>query len=167
MADGANPLKSNYFFREVIVLKKILLFKYLPANIDAGLLALRIIAGTSIFLKHGIEKLFHFSETAALMASRHHFVAAIGLTGSVLCAAFADVICAALIVAGLATRWSALISLLNLLVAWVVVLQMPYFSNSPVGQATHGEMIVAYSAAMIMLVCAGGGKYSIDSFLDK
>lgn len=147
--------------------KKILLFKFIPANIDAGLLALRLIAGTSIFLKHGVEKVFHFSETAALMASRQHYLAAIGVTPSVLCAAFADGICTVLLVFGLATRWAALLALINLLVAWVVVLKMPYFNTVPFAQATNGEMIVAYIAAMMMLVFAGGGKYSIDSFLDK
>ena len=136
----------------------------MPSNIDAGLLALRLVACISLLTKHGWEKLFHYSDTYAKMADHHTYVAAIGITASLLCAAFADGICTTLMIVGLASRWAALVSLINLLVAWVLVNQMAYFNGPAAG---HGEMIVAYSASMLILIFAGGGKYSIDRLLDR
>jgi putative oxidoreductase len=145
-------------------LKKLLLAKSVSANVDAGLLALRLIAPTSIWLKHGYEKLFDFPGVYEKMAAHHTYVMALGITPSLLCAAFADGILTVLMIIGLGTRWAAFFSLINLAVAWVVVNHMAYFSGPAAG---HGEMIVAYIATVVALMLAGGGKYSIDHLLDR
>jgi putative oxidoreductase len=150
--------------------KKLLLFKFAPANIDAGLLALRIVACVSIFIKHGYVKLFHFSTEAAAMNSRGHAAPLLGITLTVLIAAFGDGFCSLLMLLGFATRWAALYMLGVLSVAWGMALHFAYFPGTPgtdYATATHGEMIVAYCASMLLLVCAGAGRYSIDRLLDK
>ena len=149
------------------MIKKLLLFKFAPVNVDAGLLALRIIACASIFIKHGYPKLFHFSDAAAAMASRNHAAPFIGITLTALIAAFGDGICTVLMFFGLATRWAALYMFCVLSVAWGMAQHFAFMPGPDAALVTHGEMIVAYCASMLLLVFAGGGKYSIDGLLDK
>lgn len=142
--------------------KKLLFMKFIPQSSDAGLLVLRIIACGSLFLKHGAEKIFSYSAVYQKMADHHTYVAALGITPSLLCAAAADGICTVLIIVGLFTRWAAVASLLNLVVAWSMVNHFAFFG--PTGG--HGELIVAYIAAMTALVIAGAGDYSVDHRID-
>lgn len=129
--------------------------RFIPASQDAGLLALRLIVPTALFLKHGTEKLFTFSSMA------HHFPDPlhIGVVPSLVIAMIADGICMPLLVVGLATRWAALWSFCNLLVAWIFVHRLQFTGRG----GDHGELIVVYMGVMIALFIAGAGKYSIDA----
>ncbi len=130
---------------------------FVPANQDLGLLALRVAGVVPLILKHGLEKIFTFSAMAAHFPDPLH----IGAVPSLLFALVSDSICSVLLIAGLATRWAALISLINLCVAWAFVHHFQFFGRG----ADHGELIVLYIAIMITLLLAGAGKYSVDALL--
>ncbi len=131
--------------------------RILPESTDAGLLALRLIACLSLFLKHGTEKLFGFS------AMNAHFpgVAILGVSPLLLLATLSDGVCSLLMVVGLATRWAALVALVNIFGAWAVIHHFAYFGHG----ADHGELIVLYLAAFVALLLAGPGRFSLDARL--
>lgn len=139
------------------MLKNILRMAPVPANQDAGLLALRLAAVLPLLLKHGLEKVFTFSAMAAHFPDPLH----IGAVPSLLFAMLSDSICSVLLIAGLATRWAALICLINLCVAWAFVHHFQFFGHG----ADHGELVVVYMAIMLTLLLAGAGKYSVDARL--
>ncbi|GGH08277.1 DoxX family protein [Silvibacterium dinghuense] len=128
-----------------------------PAGQDAGLLLLRLLGVTPLLLKHGLEKLFTFSQMAAHFPDPLH----IGAVPSLICAMLGDAIASILLLLGLFTRWAALVSLVNLLVAWAFVHHFLFFGHD----SDHGELIVLYLAIMATLVVAGPGRYSLDAAL--
>jgi putative oxidoreductase len=128
-----------------------------PASQDAGLLALRVAGVLPLLLKHGLEKVFTFSAMAAHFPDPLH----IGPVPSLLFAMLSDAICTVLLILGLATRWAALVCLINLGVAWAFVHHFQFFGRG----ADHGEVMVVYMAIMLTLLLAGAGKYSMDALL--
>ncbi|MGC9197666.1 MAG: DoxX family protein [Acidobacteriaceae bacterium] len=131
--------------------------RFLPQSTDAGLLALRLIAGLSLFLKHGTEKLFGFSAmNAHFPGSNIH-----GISLLLLLATLSDGICSLLMMVGFATRWAALVSFINIFGAWSVIHHFAFFGRS----GDHGELIVLYLAAFIALLISGPGRYSVDAKL--
>jgi putative oxidoreductase len=71
----------------------------------------------------------------------------------------ADAVCMPLLVFGIATRWAALWSFINLFIAWAFVHRFLFFGRG----ADHGELIVVYLGVMLTLLIAGPGKYSFDA----
>jgi putative oxidoreductase len=140
-------------------MRNILRMTAVPASQDAGLLALRLFGVLPLFLKHGIEKVFTFPAMAAHFPDPLH----IGPVPSLIFAMLSDSICSVLLMLGLATRWAALICLINISVAWALV---HHFQFSGRG-ADHGEVMVVYMAIMLTLLLAGAGKYSVDARLFK
>jgi putative oxidoreductase len=139
--------------------KKRLLSKYYSTNADCGLLALRLSTGLPLFMRHGTEKIFRFHMMAAHFPDPLH----IGAVPSLIFAMISDAICSVLLILGLATRWAALIIFINLAVAWSLVHHFVLFGP----EGGHGELIILYLGAMLTLILAGGGKYSIDGRLRK
>jgi putative oxidoreductase len=125
------------------------------SSADLGLLVLRLIAATSLFLKHGTEKLFHFSAMAQHFPNPVH----IGSLPTLVIALIADAICMPLLVLGLFTRWAALFSFCNLLVAWALVHHYQFAGRG----GEHGELIVVYMGVMLTLAIAGPGRHSLDA----
>jgi uncharacterized membrane protein YphA (DoxX/SURF4 family) len=144
--------------------KKLFLMKFLPVKADAGLLVMRSILAVSLFVKHGIEKIFGFQSSIVHLASSGHYVRLIGPGPSLFCATVADGLLTVLLLLGLGTRWCAFLIFINLSTAWVVV-GMPYAGHQVTG--TAGEMIFAYIAGILCLALTGGGQYSIDTLLGK
>ena len=140
-------------------MKNILQMKFFPANTDAALLALRVINITAMFLKHGQHKIFAFSTLAA----RFPDPVGIGRFPSFIFSIFADVICAILMVIGLGTRWAALISFINLIVAWIFYHHFLFMGPN----ADRGELVVLYLGSTLTLLFAGPGKYSVDALISK
>ena len=128
-----------------------------PASQDGGLLALRLIGVFPLLLRHGLEKVFTFSAMAAHFPDPWH----IGPVPSLLFAMLSDAICSLLVIVGLATRWAALICLINISVAWAFVHHFQFFGRG----GDHGELIVLYIGIMLTLLLAGAGKYSVDALL--
>jgi len=134
--------------------KRLLLLKPIPTSKDAGLLALRVLVAATMLLRHGLEKFSHFSAMAAHFPNPLH----IGATPSLMFATLADGICSVLLILGLATRWAALIEIVNLFVAWSLVLHFAFFGRT----GGEGELVVLYLGAMVALFLMGPGKYSLD-----
>jgi putative oxidoreductase len=141
------------------MIRKLLFFKFAPVQQDLGLLALRLLIAAPLLIRHGFEKVFTFSQMAA------HFPDPLGIgpIPSLFIAMISDAICTVLLILGLATRWAALFIFCNISVAWAAVHHFAF--TGPGGG--HGELIVLYLGAMLTLVLAGPGKYSIDSLLDR
>lgn len=137
------------------MLKKIIQLKSLPPNSDSGLLILRLTTITPLFLKHGIEKIFTFSQMAAHFPDPLH----IGPVPSLVFAMVSDSICTLLMILGLATRWAAAIVFVNVIVAWALVHHFEFFGHA----ADHGELIVLYLGVTLTLFLSGPGRYSLDA----
>ncbi len=137
------------------MLKRLIRLDAIPPSQDLGLLVLRLLVPVPLFLKHGTEKLFRFHAMAGHFPDPLH----IGPVPSLVIAMIADGICMPLLVLGLATRWAALWSFFNLLVAWIFIHHLLFFGPG----SDHGELIVVYMGAMLALAIAGPGKYSLDA----
>ena len=136
------------------MLKKIIQLKSLPPNSDSGLLILRLTTITPLFLKHGIEKIFTFSQMAAHFPDPLH----IGPVPSLVFAMVSDSICTLLMILGLATRWAAAIVFVNVFVAWALVHHFEFLGHA----ADHGELIVLYLGVTLTLFLSGPGRFSLD-----
>ena len=141
------------------MLRQLLLMKSIPRKVDCGLLALRLVAAVSLFLKHGTEKLFRFHHMLAFFPNPLH----IGVVPSLLFATLSDGICTLFIIVGFATRWAALVCFINIFVALLLVHHFVIFGP----QGDHGELMLLYLGAMATLILAGAGKYSVDRSMDK
>ena len=130
---------------------------FIPSSADAGLLVLRVCMCLSLFLKHGWEKIFNFSQMAQHFPDPLH----LGFPSGLIFAMIGDSICSLLIIAGLATRWASLLSFVNIFIAWAFFHHFLFFGR----QADHGELIVLYLAGLLTILIAGPGRYSVDSLL--
>src|SRR5580704_6150010 len=119
---------------------------------SAGLLILRVFVSLPIFIKHGLEKLTGYSTMV------RHFPDPIyiGAHASLAYALLADGICSLCLVLGLATRPAALVSLINLAVAFLLVHHAAFLSND------HAELVLLYIGGVLALLIAGPGRYSAD-----
>jgi len=141
------------------MLHRILKLDFIPSSKDAGLLVLRVTICMSLFLKHGSEKIFNFSQMATHFPDPLHIGASTGLVFAMI----GDSICSLLIIVGFATRWASLIAFVNIFIAWALVHHFLFFGHD----ADHGEVIVLYLAGLLSLFVAGAGKYSLDYLLKK
>jgi len=139
-------------FGETYNMKKIFTLRFIPVNIDAALLLLRVWLGIGVFLRHGIEKITGFSKMA------EHFPDPIGIgpSASLSFALVSDAICSILVIIGLATRLSASIIIINLLVAFGFLFK--FAIDKP-----HSELAFVYLGGFVSILLAGPGKYSVES----
>jgi putative oxidoreductase len=137
-----------------------LLLRFVPHNTDVGLLTLRLLVGMSLFLKHGWEK----PTTFAMMAAHFPDPIHIGAVPSLVFALVSDAICSVLVMLGLATRWAALIVVINVGAAWSLVHHFIFFARP---QGDHGELCFLYISAFLALFFAGAGRYSLDELITK
>ena len=75
-----------------------------------------------------------------------------------------DAICSVLVMLGLATRWAALIVVINVMTAWSFVHHFIYFSR-PAGE--HGELCFLYISAFLALFFTGAGRFSLDAIIER
>jgi len=120
-----------------------------------GLLVLRL-AGLSLFLKHGWEKLSGYSTMVQHFPDPIHVGAHAGLAFALL----SDGICSVLVLIGFATRPAAVVILINLLVAFSFVHHAAYFSNP------HVELVVLLLLIFATLLFTGPGRFSVDARLE-
>jgi len=80
----------------------------------------------------------------------------IGVQTSLMLAIFAESVCALLVVLGLATRWAALVIVIDVGVAFSLVHKFRL-----TGQGS-GELAYLYLTMMIVLFICGAGRYSVD-----
>ena len=137
--------------------RKFLTFGFIPPSADLGLLVLSIGVGLSLFLKHGLEKIEHYSRMAAHFPDPLH----IGSHATLLFSLLSDSICSILVALGLFTRWAALVIFINTLAAWSLVHHFLFFGHG----GDHGELVVLYIVSSLALLLAGAGKCSLDRML--
>jgi putative oxidoreductase len=118
----------------------------------AGLLTLRVAVG-GMMLTHGWTKLVRLAQTPDQFADP----LGLGPEISLGLAVFAEVICAALIVFGAATRVAAVPLLITMMVAAFVV-----HGADPFGKK---ELALLYGAGALTLMLTGGGRLSIDALI--
>jgi putative oxidoreductase len=120
---------------------------------SAGLLILRVIAGLSLFLKHGLEKITGYSSMVQHFPDPIH----IGAHASLAYALLTDGVCSLLVILGLATRPASILILINLLTALFFVHHAALLSNP------HVELVWVYIAVFAAIAFIGPGCFSIDA----
>lgn len=132
---------------------KLLKLSFLPKSTDFGLLLLRVAVGLSMLMLHGRGKMMNFSATV------EKFPALFGLPANVNLglAVFAEVVCSALLIAGLFTRLAALMLAVTMGVAFFKVHQ----ASLAAGPGS-GELAMVYLIAYVTLLFTGAGKFSAD-----
>jgi putative oxidoreductase len=124
-------------------------------KIDFALLTLRVWAGLSILLLHGLDKLNNFAE----LKSSFPDALGIGPMPNLVLALFAEVFCAALLVLGLLTRFAALCLAVTMFAAFALVHNMALTGDN------DGELAFMYLAGFVVILLAGPGRFSADACL--
>ena len=133
-------------------MKKFLSLGFLPASPSLALCVLRIWLGLTMVLAHGWGKLTGFSS----MAPGFFDPLGIGSRLSLGLSTFAELVCAALVVIGLASRLAALILVVNLGVAFALVHK--FALSGPMS----GEVAFLYLAGFLTIFLAGPGCCAAD-----
>lgn len=139
-------------------LNGIIRLSFVPRSVDGGLLALRVLAGLTLFIKHGYDKIFHFQQMAPTFSDPAH----LGPAVSLVLAMVSDGICSLLIIFGVATRWACAYSFCIIFAAWALRYHF-LFLGRLVGD--HGELMVLFLASLVAIFIAGPGRYSVDALL--
>jgi putative oxidoreductase len=136
-------------------------------TIDVTAFVLRLAAGL-IFLPHGWGKVFGAGGAATFAQDMPSYGLPVFLGYA---AAYAELFCAVLLIAGLLTRLDALLLGCTMFVATFVV-QLPDALRDPQGggnklfAALHGiELPLALLAICLALMLLGAGRFSLDSLL--
>ena len=119
---------------------------------NLGLLVLRVWLGLSMLLLHGWSKVEKYSG----MSQGFPDPLGVGPAMSLNLVIFAEVLCALLVVVGLATRLAAIPLVITMAVAFFAI-----HGGSLVGEG-NGEMAFIYLAGFVALLVAGPGKFSFD-----
>ena len=117
------------------------------------LLASRLIFGLT-FASHGLDKLQHFSETAA------HFPAPFGLSGDIAVglSIFGELVCGLAFAFGFLTRLTLLPMIFTMIVA---------FTTVHGGSVSGGELAFLYLVIFVLSWFAGAGKFSVDGVISS
>jgi putative oxidoreductase len=120
-----------------------------------ALLVLRLWIGFEMLLVHGLDKFQNFNQTAP------HFPDPFGIghTASLALSVFAEFFVSILIILGLLTRWSALVLIINMTVAFIGV------HKAALSGQGSGELAFLYLMAYVVLFLAGPGRFSADKLL--
>ena len=132
---------------------KLLQLRFLPASVDLALLVLRVWLGLSMLVLHGWDKLSKFESMAGSFPDPF----GIGSKASLGLAVFAELVCSALLVVGLFTRFAAL----NLAVTMGVAFFIAH--EGQLRGAGSGETAFIYLAGYVTLLLAGAGRFSADT----
>jgi putative oxidoreductase len=139
--------------------RRVLLLGSISPRVDVALLVLRVWVGMTLFLRHGLEKFFGSPDAVSQFPDPLH----LGSHFSFIVATGCDGFLSILVVAGLATRWSALLVFGNIFVAWGFVVHFQFFAHG----VSPGEPMVLYLGALVTIAVAGPGRFSGDAFLVK
>ena len=132
---------------------KFLQLNFLPRSADAALLLLRVWYGASIFLLFGLMKVKNFSG----MAKQFPDLLGLGSTPTLALVVFAEAVCAPLLVLGLFTRAAALVTAINMGVAFWMA-----HGGKLMGDG-NGLPAFLYLGVFVTLFIAGPGKFSFDA----
>lgn len=124
-------------------------------NIDFALLLLRLTGG-GFMLSHGMGKFFNLFGDAPIQFADP---LGVGVTASLALTVFAEVLCALLLMVGLAARLSAIPLIITMLVAAFIV-----HANDGFGKQ---ELPLLYAVNYLVIAISGAGKYSVDQLIFK
>lgn len=121
-------------------------------NTDTSLLIFRVSASFFMLYGHGWGKLMN------VFSGNFQFAdpIGIGVTASLILAAFAEGICSLLIIAGFYTRGAALVLTINMAVAFLFV----HLFNDPFSGM---EKALLFLVIFLTVFLVGPGKYSLDA----
>jgi len=139
--------------------RRVLLLGSISPRVDVALLILRVWVGMTLFLRHGLEELLGSPDAISQFPDPLH----LGSHCSFIVATGSDGLLSMFVVAGLATRWSALLVFGNIFVAWAFVVHFQFFAHG----VSPGEAMVLYLGGLISIAVAGPGRFSADAFLAK
>lgn len=122
---------------------------------NLGLLVLRVWLGLSMLLLHGWSKVEKYSG----MSQGFPDPLGVGPAMSLNLVIFAEVLCALLLVVGLATRLAAIPLVITMAIAFFAI-----HGGALVGEG-NGEMAFIYLAGFVALLVAGPGKFSFDHLI--
>lgn len=137
------------------MIKKIFAPAYNSGSANFALLVLRLWIGLEMFILHGTDKLMHFSQYEA------HFVDpfGIGVTASLAMSVFAEFFASLLLIAGLLTRFGALVLMINMTVAFIAG------HHGKLTGEHAGELAFVYLMAYFVIFLAGPGRFSADKII--
>lgn len=118
---------------------------------DLGLLILRLGAGGTMLMAHGLPKMMNFSSNAPNFPDPIGFGPSISLGLAV----FAEVFCAFALIIGLGTRLLAIPLIITMLVAFFIIHGADGFAKQ--------ELSMMYGMMYIVIFLVGPGKYSVDN----
>ncbi|MFA7448965.1 MAG: DoxX family protein [Weeksellaceae bacterium] len=124
-------------------------------TLSIALLLLRVAMG-GMMLTHGLGKLTMLFGNDPIAFPDP---LGIGLTASLALAVFAEVVCSIFLIFGLATRFSAIILVVTMLIAAFIVHGEDDFGRK--------ELALLYLLNYVVIAKVGAGKYSIDNWLNK
>lgn len=133
---------------------KLLSTRYSDSAFSIALFLLRVAAGI-LMLKHGYDKLQHFSTYAEHFSDPFH----IGTSLSLSLVIFAEFFCAILIIAGLFTRLAAVPLIIDMAVALIYAHHWQVFGD--------GEKAALFLIIFITILFVGPGKFSLDKMIGK
>lgn len=125
---------------------------FLPQSTDLALLILRVWLGLSMLLLHGWGKLVNLINGT----SKFPDLLGLGQTPTLILVVFAEVVCAALLVAGIYTRFCALLLAITMGVAYFIA------HGAKLSGPGNGELAFIFLAGFVALLLAGGGRFGFD-----
>ena len=131
---------------------RFLQFNFIPRSSDFALLVLRVWLGASMLILHGWGKLTGYKASAAQFPDP----LGVGSHVSAGLAVFAEVVCAALLIVGLLTRFAALGLIILMAVAFFLV------HGAKLSGPGSGELAFLYLAGFLAIFLAGPGALSVD-----
>ena len=131
---------------------KLLNLNFIDRSPDIALLVLRVWLGLAMCWLHGWGKLSNLIGGT----SKFPDVIGIGQIPSLILVIFAEVVCALLLVAGVYTRFCALILAITMSVAFFIA------HGAKFSGPGNGELALIYLAGFVTLVVAGGGRFGFD-----
>lgn len=126
-----------------------------PPLVSLSLLLLRCWFGIMMLNFHGLVKLQNFGA----LSQRFSDPLGVGQPLSLTLAIGAELVCAGLIAAGLATRFAAAVLVVNMATAFVTA------HGARLSGQGNGELAFMYLGAFLALAVAGAGRYSVDQVL--
>jgi putative oxidoreductase len=130
-----------------------------PRQLDAGLMMLRLVAGT-IFAAHGAQKLFVFGLDGVAVGFAQMGVPLPGVMGPLV--GFVELFGGLALIAGLLTRLAGF-GLTAVMLGAMVMVHLPAGFFLPNGY----EFVLMLAASATTLAITGAGGYSVDALLAR
>ncbi len=134
---------------------KLLNLNFIDRSPDIALLGLRVWLGLAMFWLHGSGKFINLINGT----SKFSDPLGIGQIPSLILVIFAEVVCALLLVAGVYTRFCALMLAITMGVAFFIS------HSAKLSGPGNGELAFIFLAGFVALVVAGGGRFGFDQKL--